>query len=180
MTDDDKIADDLALFRNAVSDVNTLKQTRAVLRPPTPKPIPRQTQNNQKQVINELLSDDLDISDYQTGDALLYSRPGLSKSILRKLRKGDILIEAELDLHGQIVSEAKESIGAFLQQCFSYQRRCIRIIHGKGLRSPGGQSILKIKVDTWLRQRDDVLAYCSALPRDGGTGAVYVLLKKQL
>ena len=128
---------------------------------------------------NQLLSDDLEISDYRTGDELRYSRPGLSKALLRKLRKGEYLVEAELDLHGKIVSEAKQSVGLFLKKCCNTQRRCIRIIHGKGLGSPGGQPKLKIKLDIWLRQRDDVLAYCSAQPQDGGMGAVYVLLKKQ-
>ena len=179
MTDDREFIDDQQLFRNAVRGVTTLKQTRAALRGRRPKPIPAQTKKNERQVVKQLLNDDLKISDYETGDELLYCRPGLSRAIFRKLRKGDILPEAELDLHGKIVSEAKESVGVFLKQCYSSQRRCIRIIHGKGLRSPGGQPILKIKIDIWLRQRDEVLAYCSAQPRDGGTGAVYVLLKKQ-
>lgn len=178
MPDNRDSVDDQQLFRKAVGDVTELKQTRTPLRGRRPKPIPSQTHKSQQQVVDQLLNDELDIADYETGEELIYLRAGLSKAIFKKLRKGDILVEAELDLHGKIVSEAKLSLGLFLKQCYTHQRRCIRIIHGKGLGSPGGQPVLKSKVDHWLRQRDEVLAFCSAQPRDGGTGAVYVLLKK--
>jgi len=95
---------------------------------------------------------------------------------MRKLKRGQFDIEDELDLHGMRVKEAGQTLESFLSKCSNHGRRCVRIIHGKGLRTGG--SVLKENVAQWLRLRSDVVAFCSAQPNDGGTGAVYVLLKK--
>ena len=105
-------------------------------------------------------------------------RGGLQQRVLRKLRRGQFAIEAELDLHGYIVPEAREALAVFLRDAQLTGKRCVRIIHGKGLGAEGRLPVLKIKVNSWLRQKDQVLAFCSTRPQDGGTGAVYVLLKK--
>ena len=97
--------------------------------------------------------------------------------LLRKLRRGHWLIQDEFDLHGLTSAEARPLVTEFLNACRSEGIRCIRVIHGKGLRSKNQEPVLKGKVAKWLRQRDDVLAYCQARPTEGGSGAVVVLLK---
>ena len=113
----------------------------------------------------------------KTGDELGYSRPGLQTRVFQDLRRGKIPVEFELDLHGLTSKYARVTLDDFLQECMRRRIRCARIIHGKGLGSEDRQPVLKQKVDLWLRQRDDVLAFCSATSRDGGTGAAYVLLR---
>jgi DNA-nicking Smr family endonuclease len=101
----------------------------------------------------------------------------MQHNVLRKLRRGQFSISAELDLHGLRVEEARQALSHFLYHCRVNKKRCVRIIHGKGYRSANNQAVLKSKVNHWLRQHDDVLAFCSARAQDGGTGALYVLLR---
>ena len=96
---------------------------------------------------------------------------------MRKLRRGQYAIEAQLDLHGNTVPEARERVSTFLRDMQTQGKRCVRIIHGKGKSSEGKLPVLKGKVNAWLQQWDQVLAFCSARPNDGGTGAIYVLLR---
>ncbi len=168
---------DVVSFPDAVGGVRPLKQDR--ITPPLKKrkPIPEQTLRDQRAVMDSLLSDDYEPADIETGEELLYSRPGLQHSIMRKLRRGQYAIEAQLDLHGNTVPEARERVSAFIREMQAQNRRCVRIIHGKGKSSEGKLPVLKGKVNAWLRQKDEVLAFCSARPSDGGTGAVYVLLR---
>jgi DNA-nicking Smr family endonuclease len=107
-----------------------------------------------------------------------YARPGLQRTVMRRLRRGDYRIGAELDLHGMTADAARGELARFLREAIGRELRCVRIIHGKGLGSEGRGPVLKPRVARWLRQRDDVLAYCSARPADGGTGALYVLLRR--
>lgn len=93
------------------------------------------------------------------------------------LQRGAIAVELELDLHGLRVVEAQEVLAQFLAECRRRRTRCALIVHGKGFRSDGRQPVLKQKVNYWLRLRQEVLAFCSARRQDGGTGAVYVLLR---
>ncbi|MCG8379470.1 MAG: Smr/MutS family protein, partial [Proteobacteria bacterium] len=106
------------------------------------------------------------------------SKPGLQKQTLRKLRRGQFNIEGELDLHGMTAVMAKEALSTFLKRCKSQNKRCIRIIHGKGLGSKDKKPVIKNKLNNWLQKRDDILAFCSAREVDGGTGAIYLLLKR--
>ena len=131
---------------------------------------------NEEQVIRDLLSDAVDLYDLETGEELVYVHPGVQRGVLRKLRRGHFSIGGELDLHGMTVPVARQALVDFLRQCHRQHVRCVRIIHGKGNGSLGKQPVLKAKVSHWLRQRADVLAYSSARPVDGGTGAIYVLL----
>jgi DNA-nicking Smr family endonuclease len=96
---------------------------------------------------------------------------------LRQLKRGSFAIEAEVDLHGQSQSSARDELARFLDDCRRAGRRCVRIIHGKGYRSGARGPILKSAVNDWLRRDMDVMAFVSARPIDGGTGAVYVLLR---
>src|SRR3989338_5141674 len=166
-------------FPDAVGGVRPLKQDR--ITPPLKKrkPVPEQTLRDQREVMDSLLSDDYEPADVETGEELLYSRPGLQHSIMRKLRRGQYAIEAQLDLHGNTVPEARERVSAFIREMQAMGKRCVRIIHGKGKSSTGKLPVLKGKVNAWLRQKDEVLAFCSARPSDGGTGAVYVLLRRK-
>jgi DNA-nicking Smr family endonuclease len=113
----------------------------------------------------------------QGSTALLFQRGGVRTQVIRRLRRGLIPIEDELDLHGLTQTAARDRLAEFLQNTRSAGIRCVRIIHGKGYRSGARGPILKIAVDLWLRRHLDVMAFSSARPIDGGTGAVYVLLR---
>jgi DNA-nicking Smr family endonuclease len=169
--------DDGGLFRKAVRGARPLRQDRNSQPRPKRKPVPLQRRHDEQEVLASLLSDDFN-PDIETGEELHFARGGVQQRVLRKFRRGQYAIEAELDLHGRTVPEARELVSAFLRQMRAGGKRCVRIIHGKGLSSEGKLPVLKIRVNSWLRQKDDVLAFSSARPQDGGTGAVYVLLKK--
>jgi len=139
--------------------------------------VPQQRLLDDAAVVQEMFSDGLDPADLETGDELLFVRGGLQHNVLRKLRRGQYSIGAELDLHGFTAADARQALALFLHACRERRVRCVRIIHGKGNGSLHRLPVLKGKVNHWLQQRDEVLAFCSARPMDGGTGAVYVLLK---
>lgn len=128
--------------------------------------------------MTELFDDPPPDPDLATGDELVYRRNGVQSSVMRRLRRGYYRCQAEIDLHGMVVATARLSLADFLQEAHDFNYRCVRIIHGKGLRSGHRGPVLKTKVTGWLRQRNEVLAYISARPVDGGTGALYVLLRK--
>lgn len=141
-------------------------------------PIPLQRLNDERQALVDSLSDHIPWQDaMENGEELLYLRPGMDRQVLRKLRRGHWVVEDELDLHGYTSDEARLQLAAFLNACRQHGLRCVRIIHGKGLRSPNREPVLKVKVKHWLIQRDEVLAFCQARPVDGGSGAALVLLK---
>ncbi|HLA74979.1 MAG TPA: Smr/MutS family protein [Gammaproteobacteria bacterium] len=171
--------EDIELFRQETKRVTPLRHDKAVPAPKRPAPVPRQTQLDEVRIMQDLLSDDADAAEVETGEELLFSRQGLQYGLLRKLRRGQFSINAQLDLHGMTVEEARGAVSQFLADCQAINARCVRIIHGKGYGSRHKQPVLKNKVNSWLQQRDDVLAFCSARPADGGTGAVYVLLKRR-
>ena len=177
MVASDKDDDDQSLFRKAIDGARPLKQDSVNPHRTRRKPVAQQRQRDEQEVVASLLSDEY-CPDIETGEELLYVGGGLQQRVLRKLRRGQFAIEAELDLHGYIVPEAREALAVFLRDALQAGKRCVRIIHGKGLGAEGRLPVLKIKVNSWLRQKDQVLAFCSARPQDGGTGAVYVLLKK--
>ncbi|MEX2479605.1 MAG: Smr/MutS family protein [Gammaproteobacteria bacterium] len=106
-----------------------------------------------------------------------YHRPGVQHSLLRKLRRGQFALEGELDLHGLTVVQARQRLADFLALTCGQRQRCVRVIHGKGFSSPGMRPVLKPQVRHWLRQDDRVLAYTTAAANDGGSGALYVLLR---
>jgi DNA-nicking Smr family endonuclease len=110
-------------------------------------------------------------------DALSFRRAGVRTQVVRRLRRGLIPIEGELDLHGSSQTSARSQLAEFLEHSRSAGRRCVRIVHGKGYRSGTRGPVLKTAVDLWLRRHLDVMAFTSARAIDGGTGAVYVLLR---
>lgn len=178
MTKDGNTEQDTELFIAAVKGVRPLQTDRTL--PPTakPQPIPKQSIRDEKQALQDSLSDVfIPAHELETGEELLYLRTGQSPAILNKLRRGFWVVQAQIDLHGLIVNEARTYVADFLNACKKREIRCVRIIHGKGLGSRNREPILKHKLRSWLIQRDEVIAYAQARPEDGGSGAVIVLLK---
>ncbi len=171
--------DDIELFRAAVGEVEPVRHDRVEHAIEKPSAEPLQRQRDEARVLVDAFSDDYLSEELQPGDELAYAVPGLQPSQFRKLRRGEFRREAELDLHGMTAENARKALALLLAEALEEGWRCLRIIHGKGLRSSNDGPVLKTRLNTWLRQRSEVLAFCSAPPRDGGTGAVYVLLKKK-
>jgi DNA-nicking Smr family endonuclease len=171
--------DDAVLFRASMSDVTPLPRPQRVEhQPPLPRPVPEQRLRDNRDTLKDSLSDHHPWdAGMETGDELLYARNGVGSQTLRKLRRGHWVVQGELDLHGLTAAEARPMVVEFLNTSVRHGARCVRIIHGKGLRSRNREPVLKRKVAGWLAQRDDVLAYCQAPRADGGSGAVVVLLK---
>ncbi|EHQ51740.1 Smr protein/MutS2 [Ectothiorhodospira sp. PHS-1] len=177
MPPSDSKDDDFDLFRQAVGPVAPVHTDRAMLQPRRPPPRPRQTEAEHRRALEDMIDDPFQVTDIQPGDELIYMREGLQRQVFKKLRRGHYRIGAELDLHGMTAREAHEEMVLFLSAARERRLRCVRIIHGKGLRSSNRGPVLKSRVAHWLQQRAEVLAFCSARPADGGTGAVLVLLR---
>ncbi|MDP9141660.1 MAG: Smr/MutS family protein [Pseudomonadota bacterium] len=169
--------DDTELFRQATRDVRRAKPSeRADTGLPKPKASARQQQLDDAEVLRELLMDpDPDVLEH--GETLQYRAPGQPESVLRRLRRGDYRIEANLDLHGHNRFQAHAALNEFLAECQHHGQHSVRIVHGKGNGSPNSGPVIKRLLDSWLRKRKDVIAYCSARQVDGGSGAIYVLLR---
>jgi len=128
----------------------------------------------------EALLDDLSESDLlETGEHLAYTAEGVQRSVLRKLKSGRYSLQSEIDLHGYTVEQARVELSAFLKTARERRQLCVRIIHGKGRRQADKSPRLKPAVNQWLQRNKAVLAFCSARDSDGGTGAVYVLLRRE-
>lgn len=173
--------EDIELFRSAVANATPLGPHGRFLHPFDPPPaLPLSRLRDQREVMLESLTDPGEWDESaETGEELVYVRPGISRQVLRRLRKGEWRAQAELDLHGLTRAEAKIELIEFLHECLRCGARCVRIIHGKGLGSPNREPVLKQAVRHWLAQREEVLAYVQARPADGGGGAVVVLLKSR-
>jgi DNA-nicking Smr family endonuclease len=169
---------EIELFRNSVGEIRPLRHDRVAPQRPAVRPHPVFRELDEMAALRDLLSEHFDPSDMETGEELIFVRPGVQLRTLRKLRRGQVVVAAELDLHGMTVPVARDAVTAFLGACRRRRIQCARIVHGKGRGSRHREPVLKHKVGGWLRQRDEVLAYCSARACDGGTGAIYVLLKR--
>jgi DNA-nicking Smr family endonuclease len=172
----DELTEEARLFRDAVRGVRPLG-TRTVL-PAAPKVRARArfTRADRAAVLRESLEAPAADPALAAGDELVFHRPHVQAAVLRRLRRGEYRVQRELDLHGLTVPEAKAVLRRFLIRALEEDVRCVRIIHGKGLRSGHRGPVLKSAVSAVLRRTGAVLAYVSARPVDGGTGAVYVLL----
>jgi len=143
-----------------------------------PQPIPFQHIADERAALAESLSDEFDAESLlDTDEGLSYTRTGIGSDVVKKLRKGHWVIQAQLDLHGLRRDQARDSLGEFLRRCLRNEHRCVRIIHGKGLGSVNKEPVLKNKVKNWLIQKDEVLAFSQATAADGGAGALIVLLR---
>jgi DNA-nicking Smr family endonuclease len=166
------------LFRQAVGEVKPVDTGKIEKDPSKPPPLPHKLIEDEQRVVQDMLSDAYDPTEIQPGDILSFRRDGIQNRLFRKLKRGEYSIQSELDLHGYTVESARTTLFEFLRQSQAKDHRVVRIIHGKGHRSSNRGPVLKTMVNRWLRHCDPVLAFHSAQPRDGGTGAVYVLLKR--
>jgi DNA-nicking Smr family endonuclease len=168
-----------SLFATAVGAVVPLKKSAtpalARARPPA---LARQRQRDEAAALAESISDAFDVESLlETDDALSFRRRGIGIDVVRKLRRGVWVLQDEIDLHGLRSDAARERVADFVRDSARAGLRCIRVVHGKGLGSPGREPVLKAKVKSWLVQRSEVLAFTHARPADGGHGALIVLLK---
>jgi len=166
-----------AVFQEAVADVLPLQWDRVHHEPPPPPAIPRQHLHDEAAALDESLNGPALIDLYlEGGDEAAWRRNSLPKTWLRDLRRGRWVTQEKLDLHGLNRDQARIAVVTFLAECRQYGYRCVRIVHGKGLSSPGREPVLKKLVLGWLSQRQEVLAFCQARAAEGGAGAVVVLL----
>ena len=174
----DEPDDDDRTFREAMRDVRRLRNADKPA-PAAPKPPARArfTRADQLEVLRESLLPPSDEADLATGDELSFRRPHIPEAVLTKLRRGHYAVDAEIDLHGMTGAEAKAAMREFLTQAVQRRMSCVRIIHGKGRRSGPRGPVLKNVVNQWLQRIDNIQAFGSARQIDGGSGAVYVLLR---
>ena len=170
---------DRQLFRDAVGAVQKVHQDKHDVRPEPVQPRPVQLEKDEQQVLKELLSHDYDPADLETGEELLYLHEGLRPRVLRQLRRGQFSIQDEFDLHGLNVETARKVLLEFIAHAQRHNYGCIKVIHGKGLRSRNGGPKLKGMTDHVLRRHRAVMAFASARANQGGTGAVIVLLRQK-
>ena len=169
--------DDRRLFREAIGEVQPFAPTEPPPASGKPAPHPRMFEADEAAVPGELLDMAFDPALLEVGEELSYLRDGYPPKLLRQLKRGQFSVMDDLDLHQMNAAAAQASIIDFLAEARRSGIRCVRIIHGKGLRSKAAGPVLKALTDRMLRRRDDVVAFASARPAQGGTGAVVVLLK---
>ncbi len=171
--------DDSDLFRQSVADTKPLRSGERVPEPKKqPLPKARFTRADEKAALDESLDADIDTMESANADSMRYHRPHVGKRTMRKLARGKYAVQAEIDLHGMTVAEARPRLADFIDYSLKQGLTCVRIVHGKGLGSGHRGPVLKNAVNRWLRKWDSVLAFVSARQVDGGTGAVYVLLDR--
>jgi DNA-nicking Smr family endonuclease len=167
------------LFQKAAGPVQKLRSHGRVHHAPDPvAPVAVQRQLDDQRVLKESISDEFDTTTLlEVDEALSFRRPGIGIDVARKLRRGEWTIQSEIDLHGLRTDDAREALASFLREAVRQGHRCVRVVHGKGLGSPGKTPVLKGKVHSWLVQKNEVLAFVQARGDEGGAGAVVVLLK---
>ena len=167
------------LFIRAAGVVQTMPpHGRVASAKALPKPVPRQHLRDEQAVLREAISDEFDVGTLlEIDEHLSFRRPGIGTDVTRKLRQGHWSIQRQLDLHGLRSDDARAALSTFIHDACQHGLRCIRVVHGKGLGSPGKAPVLKNKVHSWLAQKSEVLAFVQARPADGGAGALVVLLK---
>jgi DNA-nicking Smr family endonuclease len=167
------------LFQRAAGAVQRLQPHGRIHHlPEPPAPIPAQRQLDDQRVLRESISDEFDAATLlDTDEALSFRRPGIGIDVTRKLRRGGWTIQREIDLHGLRREDAREALSTFIREAQRQGVRCVRVVHGKGLGSPGKTPVLKGKVHAWLVQKNEVLAFVQARADEGGAGALVVLLK---
>ncbi len=170
-----------SLFSRSVGAVTPLVDAaRAELRATPPAPEPRQRARDEAAALRATLSDEFDVETLlETDAALSFRRPDIGPDVVRKLRRGGWVIQAQIDLHGLRRDEAREQLAAFLREAARQGLRCVRVVHGKGNGSPGREPVLKQRVHSWLVQKSSVIAFTQARAAEGGSGALVVLLKPQ-
>jgi DNA-nicking Smr family endonuclease len=169
--------DDTRLFREAIGEVRRLDPAEPAPAAPRPEPRAHMLEADEAAVPGELLDMAFDPGLMEVGEELSYLRDGYPPKLLRQLKRGQFSVQDDIDLHQMNAAAATATIADFLAEAHERGFRCVRIVHGKGLRSKSAGPVLKVLTDRLLRRRDDVIAFASARPMQGGTGAVVVLLK---
>ena len=170
---------DIDEFRRAISGAKPLKsEDRVPDKKPKPKPRARFSKADEREVLNQSLKDDVDTIEHGYGAALRFQRASVGRRTMRKLARGGYSVQAELDLHGMTLAEAKPRLADFVDYNAMQGKLCVRVVHGKGLGSGHRGPVLKAAVNRWLRQWESVLAFVSTRQVDGGTGAIYILLQR--
>ncbi len=168
--------DDAELFRQQMQDVAPLTPDNRV-RLKTP------ARHVRKQPAVEPAGDENRFTDtvieQNVPEILAFSRSGVQQNTLKKLRQGKLPIDDRIDLHGMTAEQARSYLLQFLAECRQSQARVVVIVHGKGYRSRNNIPVIKALLNRWLRESPEVLAFHSAKPGDGGSGALYVLLAKE-
>jgi len=164
-------------FTDAVGPVTKLPHHgRGAHRLPLPTPEPRQRLLDEQAALREAISDEVDVESLLlTDDGLSFRRAGVGLDVVTRLRRGHWAIQGEIDLHGLRREEAREQLAAFMREAARRGWRCLRVVHGKGLGSPGREPVLKARVQRWLGQHGDVIAFTQARAPEGGAGALIVL-----
>jgi DNA-nicking Smr family endonuclease len=153
---------------------------RAELERPQPAPLPLQREADERAALREALSDEVDIDSLLlTDDGLSFRRPGIGPDVVMRLRRGHWSIQQQIDLHGLTREQAREALATFVRDMHRRGQRCLRVVHGKGHGSPGRQPVLKAKVQRWLAQCGEVIAFAQASGPQGGAGALIVLLDRR-
>jgi DNA-nicking Smr family endonuclease len=170
--------DDRDMFKEAMRGVRPLAASPRAQRAGRPRP-PRAnfSRADREAVLRESLAPAQPGLDIPPGDSLRHRQSGVPDAVLRRLRRGEFRIDDEIDLHGLNVAQAEEALREFLAAAIVAQRQCLRIVHGKGLRSGPRGPVVRDAALALLRRTDRVLAFTSAATRDGGTGATLVLLR---
>lgn len=169
--------DPAALFRAAIGEVTPLrKDAEPAPAAPRPKPRARMAERDEAEAAGEFARLLRDSSPLEAGDVASYRRDTLPARMFQRLKRGQYSVQDELDLHGATALQAEGLLRRFLADAHAHDHGCVRVIHGKGQRSDSEAPVLKNLVDRMLRQRADVMAFHSAPPTQGGTGAVLVLL----
>ncbi|WHZ12507.1 MAG: Smr domain protein [Burkholderiaceae bacterium] len=172
------VARDRNLFARTVGPVRPVHSApRAAPKVSRPAPIAAHRARDERAALAQALSDEFDVSTLlDTDEHLSFRRPGIGIDVVRKLRRGQWRIQRDIDLHGLRSDAAREALAAFIRDACRQGLRCVRVVHGKGLGSPGKMPVLKSKVHGWLVQKNQVLAFVQAPPAQGGAGALLVLL----
>jgi DNA-nicking Smr family endonuclease len=171
--------DDSDLFRRSISGAKPIKSGARVPEPKKkPPPRARFTRADEEKALQESLEADIDTIEAANHENMRFHRQHVGRRTMRKLARGKYAVQAELDLHGMTVAEARPRLADFIDYSVKQNHLCVRIVHGKGLGSGHRGPVLKTAVNRWLRKWDSVLAFVSARQVDGGTGAVYVLLQQ--
>jgi len=179
VADKAKPLDDMALFKKEMGDVHPLEQevTHRKNTSLDPSPLPKKTEKDIS--VDSLYSEEFEIKTVGNEETLSFQRSGVQDRLFNQLRAGQLSLDAELDLHGMTIPVAHQELAEFIHQCRLERIRCVRIIHGKGWGSKDNQPVLKTKLNAWLQQEENILAFCSTPIEAGGAGAVFVLLRRQ-
>jgi len=166
------------LFARAVGPVFPMRDRGlADVHRPRPAPHPRQRELDEQAAMREAMSDEVNLESLLlTDDGLSFRRPGIGPEVVTKLRRGHWALQGQVDLHGLNRDEAREMLAGYIREAQRRGMRCVRVVHGKGHGSPGKQPVLKAKVQRWLAQRTEVIAFAQASGPQGGAGALVVLL----